>query len=418
MTRRPAHDVVVVGAGPAGSTVASLLATRGHDVVMLDREAFPRVKPCGESVNPGAVAILRQLGLLGDVLTLPHRRIDQWSIRPVHGPALEVAFPRGEFGIAVERAGFDQVLLAGAIRSGVTTRVARVADVLVEDGRVAGVRTASGDAIRARFVVGADGLRSVVVRRLGLLGRAPKLRKVALTAHVTAASVPPRTGVLEVNRWGCIGVVTMGDGLANVVVVLNDGRTLKGGRDAWHTFDDLIASSRALRGAVRCSSVRATGPFDWPTRRVWAPGAILVGDAAGYYDPFTGQGIRYALRSGTEAAATIDAALVSPEAANALFDKYDDWHRRDGAAARRLQHAIEFGVARPAIFSAAIFGLRLAPSIASRLIATIGDVPRADRVGRFATPTRARHADRRAVHPAGGQTARLASTTPSGPPVE
>src|SRR5690606_33363479 len=127
---------------PAGSVTAMLLARRGLAVRLLDRATFPRTKPCGESLNPGAVRELGSLGILPDVLELPHRRVIRWIVVPDRGPAFVGHFPPGEFGIAIDRAALDERILEIARRSGVDVMTgARVVDVVVTDGRVAGVRS-------------------------------------------------------------------------------------------------------------------------------------------------------------------------------------------------------------------------------------------------------------------------------------
>ena len=168
------RDVVVVGGGPAGSAAATFLRQRGRDVLLVDEARFPRDKVCGESVSPGGRRLLADLGaaeavrrlapqpLLGMTLTSP----DGTSFRGDYRDAAEPGF-------ALRRQAFDQVLLDGARAAGAEVREGvRATGLVVEDGTVAGI-TCEGDrgpeTIRARLVIGADGRRSVVARRLGLL---------------------------------------------------------------------------------------------------------------------------------------------------------------------------------------------------------------------------------------------------------
>lgn len=367
------HDIVVVGAGPAGSTVATLLATRGRDVLLLDRARFPRAKPCGESLNPGAVRELRELDILEEVRALPHRGIRGWRVEAPDGRSFGAEYPEGEFGVAVDRASLDALLLDKAAASGVNIELGvRVCDVLWSGAGIAGIRTSDGRRIPARLVIGADGIRSVIVRRLGLLRRG-RLRKVGLTAHVRGALLPEDTGVLFVRPWGCIGAVSIGPDLANVVVVLTGPARAEARGGPAACFDRLIGEAGSLATARRCSRVITTGPFDSPTRAVAAPGALLVGDAAGYFDPFTGQGVYKALRSARAAA---DAVTTWTEAVgeSGALHRYDRWHHRAFAAPRRLQRVIETGAAHPAIFGAAVSALGSLPALADRLISVTGDL--------------------------------------------
>jgi menaquinone-9 beta-reductase len=369
------HDVIVVGAGPAGSVTAGLLAARGHRVLLLDRDTFPRDKPCGESLNPGAVGELDRLGLLEAVRRLPHQLLDRWRVHASNGRSFEGAFDPARYGIALARGPFDALLLDQARTCGADLMTgARVDDLVHEGGAVVGVRLQSGDEFHAPLVIGADGLRSAVVRRLGLLRRRPRLRKVALTAHVSGAELPPGTGILGLFPWGCAGVVRTSSDSANVAVVLDRAaaRTIAG--DPAGAFDRFAADIPWVRGARRRSAVLTTGPFDWPTRAVAAAGALLVGDAAGYFDPFTGQGIFRALRGARLAADIGDARLRDGNLTQDALQEYERRHREEFASATRLQRIIETGVARPTIFGAAVALLGAWPSLADRLVAVIGDL--------------------------------------------
>ena len=138
------HDVVVVGAGPAGTTTATLLARRGHDVLLLDKSSFPRDKPCAESLSPEVNVLLDRLGLAGSIEGAETMRLRGFVLHPQGAPAIRGAFaPAGprSYGLSIPRTAFDAALLAGARVAGVTVREGfRVGDVVREGGRVAGVR--------------------------------------------------------------------------------------------------------------------------------------------------------------------------------------------------------------------------------------------------------------------------------------
>jgi len=366
------RDVVVVGGGPAGAAVGARLAAAGHDVLIVDRERFPRSKPCGECLNPGAMRELDLLGL-GEQVRRLGAPITGWSVRAPGGGGFDARFPDGMRGTAVRRDLLDAVLLEQASRAGAEIRQGVVvSDVISERGAATGVRTRHGE-IRARLVVGADGLRSVVVRRLGLLQRGPKLRKVALAAHVRGGDFGGGAGLMWVRRDGCVGVADVGGGLTNVVVVV-EGRAARAvaGRREGH-FDAVVASLPGLRAARRVDRVLATGPFDWPVRAVAADGAMLIGDAAGYFDPFTGQGVFRALHGAALAASVADHALRDGDVSTRALAPWSAAHRRAFAPGNRLQRAIEQIVARPWLFDLAAAGLARRPAAADTLVSVTGD---------------------------------------------
>jgi flavin-dependent dehydrogenase len=251
---------------------------------------------------------------------------------------------------------------------------AHVVDVVREGGRVMGVRMATGEEIRARLVVGADGLRSVVVRRLDLLRRAPRLRKVALTAHVAGVDAAGRGwGELRALGRGCVGIAEVGGGRSNVTVVVagDEARDVAG--DPAGFFDDAL-NRFGFADARRVDEVLTTGPFDFPVRRAIADGALLVGDAAGYYDPFTGQGIFRALRGAELAARTADAALRAGDLSAAALAPYERARRRAFGPGERVQHLVEAFVSRPALLRLVSRRFRRRPALGDAIIRVTGDV--------------------------------------------
>lgn len=409
-------DAIVVGAGPAGATTALLLARAGHAVTLLDRDAFPRPKPCGDCLSAAATDALRRLGLLDRVLAAGPARLRGWTITapdgtrftgrfhgaPPPGPAAE---PDGvasgdppapaphTTALAVERTVLDRILLDAALDAGARFLQLHVTDLVRGPRGVEGVagRDSAGReaALGSRLVVGADGLRSVVAARMGAVRRPPRLRKVSLTTHVRSTArltADPELGEMHVADGACLGVAPVNAGADrwNVTLVTTGDaealRRLGPQRFFMRRLADFPGLAPALRRLDITGAVLASGPFDRPVRPVVDDGVALVGDAAGYFDPFTGQGIYRALTSATALAGVAGAALAgrdadapAPVPGPALLPYAGTYHTAV-AGPVRLQKLIEAVLSRPRLASAVIRRLAHAPELADALVAVTGDL--------------------------------------------
>ena len=328
-------DVLVVGAGPAGAATAILMAEQGFRVVALDRAKFPRPKLCGEYVSPDAVRVLDRLGVLktleaeaaplhgmritapdGTVLTATYRAIEAW--RPYCGHAL-----------AVPRVVLDATLVDRVRGLPIDLREeTRVVDLVMEDDRVVGVRAVDARSrehvLTAQLVIAADGRASVVAERLGC--RAPhRLQRMALGTYVTELTDCTDHGEIFVDPPDYAILNPVGPDRANlsVVVPLADARPWSARFEDF--FDARVKQlrhlARRLAGATR-ERVRAMGPLAYRVSRPRVGGVLLVGDAAGFYDPFTGEGIYAALRGAELAAETAGRALRSGDCSAAALSDY------------------------------------------------------------------------------------------------
>jgi geranylgeranyl reductase family protein len=368
-------DAIVVGAGPAGSATALLLARGGARVLLLDRARFPREKPCSEYLSPKSTRVLGRLG--EDVLAAVA------AAAPAQLTGMKVVAPSGAevvgrfetFSYALPRTRFDTILRAAAEAAGAQVREGvKVEDVLYDDGAVGGVvardtGTGKQETLRARVVVGADGLRSVVARRLGRVFTSPP-RRIAFTAHVADARGVHDLGEMHVGRPGYVGLGPIGDGVTTIALVVPFDQAYRGER----FFAELdrfpgIAGRFDARRIVR--PVLATGPFARWSRRPVAKGggALLVGDAADFFDPFTGQGIYSALR-GAELAA---AAILESFATGASLRGYARARRREFTGKWLLERMIGLAVGWPALIERVVGRMTRRPHLADLLVRATGN---------------------------------------------
>lgn len=307
-------DVIVVGGGPSGSSTAFFLARAGVKVLLLDRARFPRDKPCSEYMSPEASRILAAMGVLEAVENSGAERLAGMTVTSpagikIRGDFGEVAGfrPFRNHGLALRRTILDEILLRRAAAVGVQVHEGlKVADVVRSDsGAVCGVRVDGENGtpreFRCRLVIGADGLRSVVGRRLGLI-RSGWPRRIALVSHYTGVEGMTDAGDIYLDDRGYSGMANVGGGVTNVAVVVPASRSAELAGDRAGFFEQWFASrpqlAARLTRAQRVTPVRATGPFASAAKVAWTPGAALVGDAADFFDPITGEGIYAALRGG------------------------------------------------------------------------------------------------------------------------
>lgn len=400
-------DVAVVGAGPAGSSLALRLARAGADVVLLDARSFPRSKPCGDCLSPGATPLLRELGVLEAVEALGPGRLTGWRVRSPAGTWFGGRFEedRGRgpaAGLSLPRRELDDALLQGARRAGARhLRRTRAVDLLRRDGRLRGVRIRDGSggerALRCCFVAGADGLRSTVARRLGVV-RTGRRDRLGLVRRVRAPAGPARTGELRLGTDGVLGLAPVGDDRYNLTLVVPRSDAPAVSRDREAFFRHRVAGyglDSWLDAAEPASDIEVTGPFDVKPERVTAPGALLVGDAAGYFDPLTGQGIHRALASSRLAAASILRSLAEPDREAAELRRYRDGLRRLVGPGQRVQRWVDVAVSRPAVVDRLAPLLAARPGLASLLFDVTGDRLPAGRLLHPGSLVRAARADGR-----------------------
>jgi menaquinone-9 beta-reductase len=327
---------VVVGAGPSGVATALTLSRAGHSVTVLDRGHFPRDKACGEGLLPPGVAALRRLGVIADVLATGAPQINGVSYRHAGaGPEAYAAFPAppggGEpWGLGVRRTQFDAALVEALRRDSRVTLLEGVrATGLVRhgSGAVAGVTTAR-DTVAADVVIAADGLHSAVRAAAGLTRAATGRPRYGLAGHwaLDVRDVDRiRVTFCDEQEWYECPV---GPDLLLVSTLADRSRI----GDTSHRYASAArAALPGLRDAELVGRPLAAGLFRQRPRAVAAGGVFLVGDAAGYDDPTTGEGIGIGLLLGERVGFWV-AAQLSGQVDRA---RAQAGYRRDHATLRR-----------------------------------------------------------------------------------
>jgi menaquinone-9 beta-reductase len=319
-------DVLVAGAGPAGSATAALIARAGCTVLAVDRASFPREKACAEYMSPETVRVLSRLGIVETLERAGAVPLEGMKITGFRGATAHGLFSRTPYrpfrptGLSVSRRILDHALLESARAAGAQVlEQTSVEDLLYDHGAIAGavVRDRNGHrhAIRARLTVGADGLRSLVARRVGRrTHRRP--RRVAFVAHVAGVKSMGSSAELHFGCNGYAGLNRIGGGYTNVAVVVPQRRAASARGRVQHFFFEALGDFRGVRERVEAGEivrpVLVTGPFAAWSSRVAAPGSLLVGDAADFYDPVTGDGIYSALRGAELVEETMVPGLRQP----------------------------------------------------------------------------------------------------------
>jgi geranylgeranyl reductase family protein len=316
-------DVLIVGAGPAGSALAYFLAARGLEVLLLDKSEFPRDKTCGDGLSPRALHVLREMDLLDAALAAGYR-INRVLLFAPNGRCVVAPIPPfgrlPEFALVLPRYQLDNLIREQAVRAGAHFRApVHVTELVREGGAFVGVCASTPDGpleLRARCVAVATGASIGLLERAQLLPAPPAFGRAARTYyenvrglgeaiefHFDSAPLPGYGWVFPTSPTS-----------ANV----GAGYFVRAGQPPMRNsprqvFDEFILNPHVadmLTGATAAGPIKGYPlRFDFPTARLAFPGLFLVGEAAGLVNPLTGEGIDYALESAEAAADVIGAAL-------------------------------------------------------------------------------------------------------------
>jgi FAD-dependent halogenase len=338
-------DVVIIGGGPAGATAAGLLARAGHQVLVLEKEKFPRYH-IGESLVPGMLPILELLGVTDRMEAAGFRR--KYGITLLWGAERElwsVAFREGgpyPYVYQAKRAEFDAILLDRARELGaVVMEEADVSDVLFDSGRAVGVRYClgrKGEAreIRAKYVIDASGQAKFLAHRTGKIEWHEDLKNLAVWTYYQGGALLPdgidQGNILtECHADGWFWVIPFSDGTRSVGFVGPNNSFRSVNMTPEEFFQVKLATSREtkrlLTGATRTADYRIAKDWSYESSSFGGPGYLQAGDAAAFVDPLFSSGVMLAMRSAVNAAKTVEAILATPEHEHEHQQAYEKSYR-------------------------------------------------------------------------------------------
>jgi menaquinone-9 beta-reductase len=353
-------EIAIVGGGPAGAALAAQLARAGRDVVLLERAPSWHWRAGGVFASPAAVTALVRLGLGADTLAAVARPIPAMRVETPAGTTFRLTYGAdagGASAVGFDRSRLDPALLALAGEAGASVRTGwNVAAVDPATGRV-DVRHPGGVAIlRADVVVGADGLRSVVAKAAGATRSARLAPRLGLTYHLADPQpAAARDARMRIIRDGYVGIAPVPGGRLNVGIVLGRSWRARVARvGARAVADEVVAAIPPAdddpgdwRGGAPLDAVAGAWPIGHRVTRRAGRGWLVVGDAAGFLDPFTGEGLHRALVSAELAAAAIRANARGRPGSLAAYDRT---MTRRFLAKDAVSWLVQAFLARPVLF--------------------------------------------------------------------
>ncbi len=345
------YDIIIIGAGPAGSAAALFAYKNGLKTLLLEKAVFPRDKICGDAISGKSMAVLKELNLLAETQQLPHSVINSFAFGSPAGKVIEIPLrtdvnDKEPKGLVIQRKVFDPFLFKYAKKAAAETVEGFVVnDVLrAEDGNVNGVVGRDKDGKERSFygkiVFGADGYHSIVARKTGIYNRDPKHWVVALRQYYKNVSV--KEGVIEIHFLdeiipGYFWIFPMNNGIVNVGIGMLYEAIKQKNINLKKEMAAIIANHPLFKERFKnAQSLEEPKGWNLPVgsmrRKITGAGFMLLGDAAGLIDPFSGEGIGNALYSAKIAVERAHQAVKKNDYSDAFLKKYEDilWQKIGG----------------------------------------------------------------------------------------
>nr|PZN34249.1 MAG: monooxygenase [Chloroflexota bacterium] len=366
------RDIIVIGAGPAGSSLAHALARRGWDVLLVERDTFPRHKVCGEFLSPESQASLSALGLLDTVAGLAPTTMRAATLTAASGRSLRVALPGDAWGVS--RFALDAALARAAETAGATLRTATYALEMEVSEVGARVRLRAGGEMRvehARAAVVACGRHPA----RGLRARPPRAAHktgVGVKCHIAGIAARPEVE-LYLFEGGYAGLAPVGGGLVNLCLLVSREAFRRAGGDPRAVIAALgrwnpALGERLAGGQIVSETLVSVAPVDTGDEPAPWHGAARLGDAAAMIPPLCGDGMAMALRAAELCAPLADALLGGRITLGAWEAAYRSAWRREFGPRLRAARVLQAALVRPPLAELCLRAGALVPPLARAVV--------------------------------------------------